>query len=326
MGDIYHFLKMKTEGNILVTAIKWKIFDNLLQPASGRAVAERLKTHPRNTELFLNALAAMDLIRKKGGIFSNTRKSAEFLVSSSPAYLGTFFCRAHQWHELPLPQLEQLIMNGPDKDTDRMDDSTWAAYTREASAHQFCGPAQKIAEIVGSLPEFTDMEKMLELGGGGGFYTMAIVSAHERMKGVVLELPAVAAVTLEFIQEYGAADRVSAMAGDYTTDSLGGCYDLVFAGGTLNFTQKHIGEIFRKVYDALAPGGIFISQHDGVSHERTKPASPVTDLLFYELSGMDLILPKGIIAEAMLECGFRSVHSFTIKTNFGDMDIDIAKK
>ncbi|CCK82342.1 methyltransferase [Desulfobacula toluolica] len=325
-ADIYKLIKMKTQGNVLVTAIKWKIFDYLTEPVLADTIAEKLRFHPRNTQLFLNALAGMELIQKKNNLFFNIEKSAEFLLTSSSSYLGQFFCRVHEWHEQSRTQMEQLLINGPETGMDKVDASTWVEYTRQASAHQFCGPAQKIANIVSSLPEFSGMKKMLELGGGAGFYTMVIVSAHESLKGVVLDLPPVAALTREFIRKYEALDRVSAMEGDYTTDYLGNSYDLIFAAGTLNFAKIHIDKIFKKVYEALNPGGIFISQHDGISHERTRPGDLVCDFLFSELSGMDLIFPKGMIAEAMIKCGFRSVQTLTIKTNFGDMDIDIAKK
>ncbi len=217
-------------------------------------------------------------------------------------------------------------MNGPENEMKIMDDSKWVSYTRQASAHQFCGPAQKIVELVASLPEFPDMKKMLDLGGGAGFYTMLIVSAHENMKGVVFDLPQVTSVTREFIQEYSVRDRVSTMTGDYVKDSLGNSYDLIFAGGTLNFAKKHVDTIFNKIYTALNPGGIFISQHGSVSHERTQPGYQVLDFLFDELSGMDFIFPKGMIAEAMHQCGFKSVQSIVQKSEFGDIDIDIAKK
>lgn len=327
-GDIYQFMRMNVEGNILVSAIQRKIFDHLAEPVSGNAVAEKLKSHPRNTELFLNALAGMRLIHKKNGLFYNSTKSMEFLTSTSPAYLGAFFCRVRNWYtRCQSPEhMEDLIINGPGKTTEKRDDAIWASYTRQASAHQFCGPAQKIAELVSSLPEFPDMRKMLDLGGGGGFYTMLIVAAHKTMKGVVFELPRVASITREFIQEYGAGERVSAMEGDYLKDPLGDSYDLIFAGGTLHFAKNHMDEIFRKIYTALNPGGLFISQHGSVSHERTQPGWQISDFLLDELSGMDLIFPKGMIAGTMHQCGFKSVQTLVYKSEFGDLDIDIAKK
>jgi hypothetical protein len=46
------------------------------------------------------------------------------------------------------------------------------------------------------------MKSMLDLGGGAGFFAMAIVDAHPEMRGVIFEQPPVAAVAKEHIAEY----------------------------------------------------------------------------------------------------------------------------
>ncbi|MCP4681649.1 MAG: hypothetical protein GY864_04895 [Desulfobacterales bacterium] len=42
--------------------------------------------------------------------------------------------------------------------------------------------------------------------------------------------------------------------------------------------------------------------------------------------GADLAIPQGMIADSMLQSGFKSVRSFTQQSDFGDMDIDIGRK
>ncbi len=327
-AEIYNLIKVNVQSNLLISAIKWKIFDYLVESVSAQTVAEKLQFHPRNTELFLNALAGMELIQKNNGMFSNTEKSAEFLVSAKPEYLGSFFLHVHKWHEQFGSNMETLIENGPpDKmDTNMTDGSIWAESVRLAAAYHYCGPTQYITRIISSLPEFPSMKKMLDLGGGSGIYTISIVSTHPEMKGVVFEQPPVAAVTREFIRQYDAKDRVAVMEGDYITDSIGDSYDLIFASATLNFFKDLFDELFRKIYDALNPGGVFITHQDGVKDERTKPAYHVSEFLSAELHGADFAIPQGMIADSMLQSGFKSVRSFTQQSDFGDMDIDIGRK
>jgi len=325
--DIYELSKKKVQGDILIAAIKWKIFDLFTEPFPAGIIAEKLQFNPRNIELFLNCLAGMELIQKSNGFFCNTKKSDEFLVSSSSAYIGSFLIFMNKWHENFASKMEDLVKKGPpvNQEAHMGDASLWAKSARVSASCQY-GAAQKITEIVRSLPEFLTMKKMLDLGGGAGFYTIGIVSAHQSMKGVIFEQPAVAAVTREFIREYDAEDRISTIEGDYKTDNYGDSYDLVFASATLNFVKNSLNDIFKKIYDSLNFGGIFISHQDGITDERTKPVYHVSETLSAELMGMDLILPKGMVAEAMLDCGFKSVRSFTIESNTGDMDVDIAMK
>lgn len=326
--DIHHVVMGDIQSYILVTAIKLKVFDALAEEATAEEIAKKMGSHPRNTELFLNALAGMDMIRKRNGRFSNTGKSANYLVSSSPQYLGAFFLHYRQWHEQVKANMEQLILNGPPEQQgmEMSDGAIWAESARLSAPYQYCGPAQDIARIVASQPEFPNMKKMLDLGGGAGFFTQAIVAAHPSMSGVIFEQPPVARVAREFIRQYAAEDRVSVRDGDYMTDPLGNSYDLIFASATLNFYKDCLDELFTRVYDALNPGGIFMTHQDGIYAERTKPATHITEFLAFELYGGDFALPQGLIAQTMLNTGFQSVRSFTLQTGVGDMDVTIGRK
>ena len=327
-ADIHHLVMGDVRSRILVTAIQLKIFDALTGPVTAKEVAGKLGSHPHNTELFLNSLTGMDMIRKQNGLFSNSDKSAAYFVSSSPHYLGAFFLHYRQWHEQLGPNMENLIKNGPpeQQDMDMADGAMWAESARLSAAYQYCGPAQRIARIVASQPEFPQMKTMLDLGGGAGFFTQAIVVSHPSMSGVIFEQPPVAAVAREFLDQYEAEDRILVREGDYMTDPLGNSYDLIFASATLNFHKARLDELFAKVYDALSPGGLFMTHQDGIYAERTKPVNHITEFLAFELCGGDFALPQGLIAQTMLDAGFQSVRSLTLRSDLGDMDVDIGRK
>jgi predicted O-methyltransferase YrrM len=312
---------------IFVSALKMRIFDHLSWSAP-EDIAGRLKSDARNTELFLNALAGMGLILKKDGRYGHTERSAEFLASSSPNYLGDFLLHMNSFHEQFPVSIEDLVRKGPPPPSglDMGDASMWAESARLSAAYQYGGEAQHIARIVSRLPEFAGMRRMLDLGGGSGFFTMAIVSAHPSMQGVVFEQPAVAKVVRDFIREYEVEDRVTAMEGDFTKDDLGGPYDLVFASASLNFVKSQLDALFSRIYDALAPGGIFMTHQDGIKGERTKPVNHITEFLVPEMMGTDFAIAQGEIAEAMLRSGFQSVRSFTKHSSMGEMDVDIGRK
>ena len=327
-GDLYRLVSTNIESSLLLTAIKWKIFDFLREPVYAYEVAGGLGFHSGNTELFLNALAGMGVIHKEEGRFVNSERSDELLVSDCPTYLGAFFLHVNEWNEKLSANIDGLMKNGPIErgERDMTDGAPWAESARLSAAYQYGGDAQHIARIVSGLPEFYGMRKMLDLGGGAGFFAMAVVEAHPDMRGIVFEQPPVAAVTEEFIQKYEFDSRVSVMAGNYMTDNLGEGYDFVFAGSTLNFHRHALDVLFKKVYDALNPGGVFMTHQDGLTDERTKPSSHVVGFLSTGLMGLDFGIEQGEISDAMLRAGFKTVRSFTKHSDIGDMDIDIARR
>jgi len=326
-GNLNAIIGDGTRQRIFVAALRLKMFD-YVKGSTGAQIASESGNHMRNTELLLNALAGMGLVKKKNGHYWNTDQTRDYLVSTGPSYLGAYLLHMNDFNEKFPYSVEDLVRQGPPllKVKDMGDENMWAESARLAAAYQYGGEAQRIASMIACLPEFPYMKRMLDLGGGSGFYTMAIVSAHPHMSGVILEQPAVARVASEFVSEYGMDERVSVISGDYMKDEFEGPYDLVFAGSTLNFFKNQFELLFRKVYDALAPGGIFITHQDGIKEERTRPVNHVSEFLLWEMMGDDFAITQGQIADAMLKCSFKTVRSFTVTSNIGEMDIDIGRK
>jgi cyclopropane fatty-acyl-phospholipid synthase-like methyltransferase len=188
------------------------------------------------------------------------------------------------------------------------------------------GAAQQAAKIVSDLPEFKSFKKMLDLGGGPGLIGIAIVAAHTAIKGVIFDKPAMVEMAKRFIKEYEMEDRVEILGGDYLQDSIGEGYDLIWASATLNFGKDDMKSFMKKIYDALNPGGVFISYQDGLTNERTKPEIMVLGWLPAAIMGQDMGLDQGFVADSMLQAGFKSVQSRTLSTGWGPMDMDIGRK
>ena len=326
--DLYKLFQLGTARKVLTVAIRHKIFDFLEKPVSAWQVADSLNFDRRNTELFLNVLAGMEVISKKDGLFFNTEMSNELLVSTEPVYMGNFLLHLDDWNRRLEDNLEESLLHGPGKTSldNIRDEDLWAESARLSSAYQLCGPAQYITEILNLQEEFSSMKKMLDLGGGAGLFSIAAVSSHPNIQGTIFEQPAVASVAREFILQYRVEDRISIMEGNYITDSIGEGYDLIFASSTLNFAKNQLDSLFRKIYDALNPGGLFITHQDGITEERTKPVEHVMEMLSAELQGLDFVITRGLIADYMKKAGFTDLKRLTILSDFGEMDIDIGKK
>ena len=61
---------------------------------SAEEVSLRCHTHPRSTEMLLNACAALGILEKEGNLFRNSPEALESLVRGKPAYIGDAI--AHQ--------------------------------------------------------------------------------------------------------------------------------------------------------------------------------------------------------------------------------------
>ena len=329
LKPLFEFLYGTTKSWILITAVEFKVFNLTVEKKTAPEIAASLKTHEANTTLFLNALCSIHLLEKENGAYRNTELSNTFLVEEKECYLGGFLILSDQWHFQTREQMADAIKNGSAPQADNLDDmgEMFAAHVKSMRNYSRSGISQLMAREISKLPEFFGMKKMLELGGAHGMDCIAVTQKSASLKGIIFDNPAVIKITREIIAEYDMEKRVTVMEGDYATDSIGSGYDLIYAKATLNFFKDDFQPLFAKIYHALNPGGVFISIHDGLTDEGTKPADMVISWLPTGLTARNLSLDRDLIPDAMLQAGIKTVKVKPIPFSMGEsMDMCIGRK
>jgi predicted O-methyltransferase YrrM len=313
---------------LLVTAVEFKVFNLTVDGKNAKEIAASLKTHEKNTELYLNALCSIGLLQKDESVYTNTGLSNTYLVEGSETYIGGILQVNEQWNIQSKEQMKNLVENGPPPPKEEHDFSGdyFADHIKAMRNFARSGNSQLVATEIGRLLEFPGMKRMLELGGGHGMDCMAVVAKHPGLQGIVFDKPAVVEVTKEIITEYKMEERVSVMGGDYGIDSIGGGYDLIYAKATINFFKDNLDPLFTKIYEALNPGGVFISIHDGLTEENTQPADMVISWISTGLSSFDFSFSRDAIPRALLEAGFKSVQTKPHYFPMGTLDMNIGRK
>lgn len=329
LTKIYDISLSPVRANALAAGVEMQIFDRLGSPATAKSIAGSCGYDIEMTEEFLNVLAACGLLEKKAGSFVNRPETERFLVSDSPTYYGKILLREYRRITMSPETIIDIVKNGPasrQNDNNMCLEDFWTSYARSIANWERSGSAQKLADIVSDLPQFDSFRHMLDLGGGPGLMGIAVMKRHQSMTGVVFDQPAVAKVAEEFIDDYGMQGRMTVMGGDYLRDSIGDGYDLVLCSCTLNFALGFMDEVVRKIYDALNPGGVFVSLHDGICNEGTSPEYHILNMMSSSLSGFNCGIEKGLIAASMKRSGFEPVTSKSVMLDVGLFDLDIAVK
>ncbi|MGB2987932.1 MAG: methyltransferase [Phycisphaerae bacterium] len=312
-------------AKLLLTSIELKVFSHLTEPKSAESLAREIDSHPGNTRSLMDGLAANELLYKRDGQYRNTPLADTFLVVGQPTYLGDVFRNLHEYIRPALENMTAMVKEGRSPSVTFSDPTLEERETEIYGNYQRAGSAQHVAAMIGKLPEFPRIKKMLDLGGGAGLICLAIVAAHPTMTGVIFDRPEVVEGTQRFIQEYELEHRAIVIGGDYSRDSIGEGYDLVWTSFTLNHFRGNLDPIIRKIHAALNPGGVYVSLAEGLTDERTKPTMMINSML---LGRSDLMFDEGEIAQAMLRVGFQSVHSRTAEgpQPHGPAMVDVARK
>ncbi len=261
------------ESRILHAAVTLGLFDRL--DAAGRsagAIAGAAGTDARATELLLNALVAMRLVRKDGDLFKDTEVARTYLTSASPtSYAGFVRFDAALW---PLwENLAETVRTGtPARDPDMFQSSpedTARFIDAMASLVTARGDARVLAETL----DLRGVRRVLDVGGGPGTYAIEMVRRHPELRATVFDLPGTLAITRRHVEASGLADRIELVAGDYLRDPLPAGHDLVFLSNVIHGEDEETNRgLMRKIHTALAPGGRVMIKDHVTDESGTSPA------------------------------------------------------
>jgi len=325
---LYDLVFEVDKPQVLRHGIEFKVFDYLSEPILAEEVARRLDTKPDVTSRLLDLLVIIGVIEKRHGYYLNTSMAEEFLVHGKPTYEGDEVLESIEMYTMMVAQIPQLLKTGITKmDMSQLPEEFWASSGDVGAGHQRAVWPNKFLPMIIEMPEFPSFKRMLDLGGGAGFYTMVLVSHSPTLRGTVLDLPLVVEkITKKTISEYGLQDRIDVLGVDFTKDDIGKDYDLVWTTECLNIVTDKVEEVVKKVYESMNPDGIFVSQHAVINKERTWPLNAAWMIQLMALTGQDWFVYETDISDAMLKAGFKSVESRYVEDYWGIDRVDIARK
>ena len=108
--------------------------------------------------------------------------------------------------------------------------------------------------------------------------------------------------------------------------SIGEKYDLIWVSGCLYYGKDNIDSLAKKIYNALNLGGVFVSYHEGLTHEHTRPDIMALSWLPTALVGQNMVFNQGFLVNSVLRVGFKTIRSKTLETPVDPIDLDIGRK
>jgi SAM-dependent methyltransferase len=261
------------QSRILLTAYELGVFTALgdNEKASGE-VADELGTDARATDRLMNALCAIGLLEKKDGLFSNTPSAAELLVEGKPGYMAGLMHTVHLWGAwstmTDAVRAGGSVAMGPVNDRgDR-----WL----EAFIAGMHYRGMRNAEAVVSRLDLNGVTRVLDVGGGSGAFSMALVRAGEGLRAKVFDLPNVIPLTAKYLEAEGYSGRVDTVVGDYHADDFGEGYNMVLLSAIIHSNSfEENRALIKKAADAVNPGGQVVVSDFIVDEDRTGPPRAV---------------------------------------------------
>lgn len=253
-------------SRVLLTANNLHIFEHIGKGTTAADLARELKTDSRATEILLDAVTALGLLRKTKGIYRLTVPAKQFLLPESPWYQGDMLRHMDTlWRNWS--GLDEVVRTGmPYRSGGRRHDVFIRAMHNNAVLR---------TERVLNAIDLRGVKRALDLGCGPGTYGVAL--AKSGIEVTLFDLPNSVVIAHEMIRQAG-VKNVTFRGGDFHFDDLGDGYDLVLLSQVLHSHSplENIA-LLGKVHGSLMPKGQVAVHEFALAEDH---ASPVPGALF----------------------------------------------
>ena len=309
MLDLLQMLKGFWHSRILFAGQELGVFDFLAQgPKTAAQVAQGLRLDLRGVEILLNALAALELLRKDTERFCVNPAVEDALVAGRPGSQASIIAH-HRMMWDSWGHLDETICSGrpwrPPAGSSRTPDSKRVRAFIQGMAEIGQAAARELAGRV----DLTHVERVLDVGGGPGTYSIALARRKPTLRATILDLPKPLEVAREYIARSGMQQQVEARKGNALKDDFGSGYDLALVSNLLHsFGPDDNARIVRKSAEALAPQGWLIVNEFALNEDRVSPVSAAlfaVNMLANTEQGRTYTV--GEIAQWMAEAGLKNI-------------------
>ena len=317
-NNIREFAASFQKSRILLSGFELDLFTNIGETGStSNQLATKLNLNEHACDRLLNALVSLGFLTKKNQLFYNTAESFTFLSKKSADYLGGLMHTNHLWNTWS--HLTQVVKNGNSAHPDEINErgENWLSSFITAMHDRAIKQApQQLANI-----DLSEINSVLDVGGGSGAYSMEFIKRKPEINAAVFDLPNVIPITKSFINKEGFSTKIKTFKGDYTSDELPTGFDLVFLSAIIHSNSLEVNQdLINNCFAALNKNGKIIIQDWIMNNDRTQP---VTGAIFSinMLVGTESgdCFTEQEVSEMLIDAGFRNISKVGLESGLSQM-------
>lgn len=236
-------------------------------PATLDALAARTGLTTRAARISADAMVALGLLERRGDQYANTPATAAFLAGNSPSDLRPLL---RFWGRISYPasmHYAAALASGPPTQVFDLDDDQQAIVSAGIEAAT-SGPANALPGVF----DLTDRNRLLDIGGGTGSWSIAATRRYPHLRATVFELPVTADIARRHIANSGQGDQIDVLAGDVLADRLPEGYDAFLAANVAHYWNPADNQrLLDAVRRVAAPGGVLLLADFWTDTTHTEP-------------------------------------------------------
>jgi acetylserotonin N-methyltransferase len=255
-------------------------------PLTYSELANALEVDPKGLLELGNVLVGLGFLEKDlvAQTFSLTPFTRTYLLPSSPAYRGPTFFRARKSKEhermrdaLRSSRTAMVTANG------KTQQEMWSRGEVSVESAREFAPAMHAggfaaAHAAAESGLFDSVHRLLDIGGGSGSFGIALAGRGPAPQTTLFDLAPVCEVALEYLERFGARNRVTPVSGNFWQTPWPTGHDgILFSNILHDWTLAQCRDLAKRAFDAVEPGGrVFV--HEMLLDEGKR--GPLTTLCF----------------------------------------------
>ena len=253
---------------ILRAAVKLELFTRLKRAnLTSEEIALQIGANDRYMRALLDACVVLELMEKIGSRYRNTDVSETYLVKGETKYMGGNVI-LYTERMIGMAHLDSAVLNGNIDEwkgkklnnelmTKEEFVEFWGDYMSDCHARAVAGQI----DLLLNNTDLTGRKRLLDVAGGPGSYSIALCQKYPDLTAVLFDLKRTIALARPRIESAGLSNRITLLAGDWSTTPFGEGYDVVLFSGALSQVDMDMYRfLLKKAYASMAPGGLLIIQ------------------------------------------------------------------
>jgi acetylserotonin N-methyltransferase len=250
----------------MFAAVRLRVFEALHDgSATAAELAARLTAHPDAMARLLDGCAALGLVSKQAGVYTNLPVSETYLYAGSTHSLRGYVRYSDaalygMWGHLDdavregTPRWAQSFgLGGPVFDAFFRTDEAMRDFLMGMHGFGMLTSPQ----VVGAF-DLGRFRRLVDLGGATGHLAIAACERYPQLRAVVFDLPRAVPLAREQVAKSAAAGRIEVLAGDFFEDELPEA-DLYYAGRILHdWAEAAIDRLLARIFARLPEGGALL--------------------------------------------------------------------
>jgi orsellinic acid C2-O-methyltransferase len=248
-------------SQVACVAAELRIADLLASgPKDAGELARATGTHGPSLHRLLRALASLELCTERDDGSFTLSPMSSLLRTDTPDSLRSWllWCCRYQWsgwgnllYSVKTGNSARELATGADGFGHLQRDPQAAAIFNQAMVEM----TRLVADEVMRNYDFSDMRRIVDVGGGHGALLAAVLKANSALRGVVFDLPHAIEGARKYLTEKGVADRCDLVTGDFFEQIPDGADAYLLKNIIHDWNDERSSRILRSCRDAMRPNG-----------------------------------------------------------------------